>query len=57
MKIEIKYNDKVYLIDKNKLLYVLSKLKNTKIKESEIESLMEKYKLYDEYFLKNINKL
>lgn len=55
--IKISYKNKLYKIQKDKLLYVLSRLKSENVKESEIEELMEKYKLYDEYFLENINKL
>ena len=44
----------------DKLIYVLSKLENKKIKfesQEQIEVLMKKYKLFDEYFLANINNL
>ena len=52
--IKISFNNKIYKIDKDKLLYVLSKLESKDVKEDEIEKLLNKYKLYDEYFLENI---
>ena len=54
--IKISFNNKIYKIDKDKLLYVLSKLESKDVKEDEIEKLLNKYKLYDEYFLENILK-
>lgn len=55
--IELSYKNKLYKLDKENLLFVLSKFENRKVNTSEIDKLMEKYKLYDEYFLENINKL
>ena len=51
----------VFNVELDKLIYILSKLennKNLKYKNQEqIENLMKKHSLYDEHFLKNINKL
>jgi hypothetical protein len=62
IKIEHRFENKIesYDIEIEKILFVLSKLENKEIKfESfeQIKKLMKKYKLFDEYFLKNINKL
>lgn len=55
--IEIKHKNRTYKINKEKLIKILSKLNSSEIKESEIEILMEKFNLYEEYFLKQINYL
>lgn len=55
--IKIKYENKIYQIEKEKLIFILEKLNNEKIKENEIEKYLEKFKLYDKYFLENINKI
>ncbi len=58
--IEINLLGKDYEIDKNKLLYVLSALENKEITnctKNQISELMTKYDLFDENFLKHINKL
>ena len=52
--VEIVFNGKKYHLDKEKLIFILSKLNNSSIKEDEIEKLMKKYQLFDEYFLKQI---
>ncbi|MBQ4646910.1 MAG: hypothetical protein IJB79_06145 [Candidatus Gastranaerophilales bacterium] len=57
MFIKITYNNKTYNINKEKLMFVLKKLKSNDIKEEEIGELLEKYSLLDEYFLENINKI
>ena len=48
-------------VELDKLIYVLSKLENNdKLQfesQEQIEALMKKHGLFDEYFLKNINKL
>ena len=48
-------------VEIKKLLYILSKLENNNDlkyeNQEQIEKLMEKYNLFDEYFLKNINKI
>lgn len=54
--IKIKYKKQIYNIDKNKILYVLSKL-NPKGEVLDIMESMKYYKLFCEHFLKNINKL
>ena len=53
----ILYEEKKYKIEKEKLIYILEKLEKREVKEEEIKLLMHKYCLYDEVFLKNINKL
>ena len=55
--IKILYNEKVFEIEKEKIFWVLSRLEDRVIDESEIEELIKKYKLLDEYFLSNVNKL
>ena len=62
IKIKHRFGNKIesYDIEIEKILFVLSKLENKEINfESleQIKKLMKKYKLFDEYFLKNINKL
>lgn len=57
MTIKISHKNIVYTIRKNKLLYVLKKLNSKNIDEADILNLMKKYNLFDEYFLKTINKL
>ena len=59
-KIEIEFKNKKYYLEKDKLIFVLSKLENhalDKISEDEIKQLFEKYGLYDEVFLDNLNKI
>ena len=55
--IKIIFKNKEYLIEKYKIMFVLSRLCNGKISEKEIYKLMEKYRLFDELFLENANKL
>lgn len=56
--IEIKFNKTKYSIEKSKIIRVLSKLNNSEmISEQDIEELMVKFGLYDEYFLENVNRL
>ena len=57
MTIKISHKNVIYTIRKDKLLCILSKLSSKIIEESEIIDLMKKYELFDEYFLKTINKL
>ena len=50
----------VFNIESDKLIYVLSKLENKEIEfesQEQIEALMKKHGLFDEYFLENVNKL
>lgn len=59
-KIEVVFKDRKYLLDKNKLIFILSELENRnldKISDKEILKLFEKYDLYDEIFLANLNKI
>ena len=59
--IKIKHEAKEFNIKIEKLIYVLSKLENNNNlkyeNQEQIENLMEKYELFDEYFLNNINKI
>lgn len=60
--IEIEFNGVKYNIDKDKLLCVLAKLNNdttinNALSEQEINELMVKFGLLDEYFLENVNRL
>lgn len=57
MTIKINHNNIIYTINKEKLIFILSKLASKDIKESEITLLMKEYKLFDEYFLKTLNKI
>ncbi|MBR5304341.1 MAG: hypothetical protein IKU37_05895 [Candidatus Gastranaerophilales bacterium] len=57
MTIKISHKNITYTIRKEKLIYTLSKLASKNIDESEILELMKKYNLFDEYFLKTINKI
>ena len=51
----------VFNVKLDKLIYVLSKLENNKNlkykNQKQIENLMKKHNLFDEHFLKNIDKL
>ena len=53
----ITFNEKEYLIDEDKLIYVLERITQRKVLREEICILMEKYCLYDEFFLENVNRL
>lgn len=48
-------------VEIKKLVYILSKLENNNNlkyeNQKQIENLMKKYGLFDEYFLKNINMI
>ena len=57
--IRISFKNKDYEVETDKLVHILEKLENTTIKKSEEEimKLFEKYSLYDEVFLKEVNKL
>ena len=52
--IRIIHKKKEYLIKKEKIIFILTKLSNKKIKENEIETLLKKYHLLDKYFLENL---
>ena len=47
----------LYHINKEKLTFVLEKLSNGKVDEREIEELMRKFQLYDESFLRKVNRI
>ncbi len=60
----VEFNDKVYKIKKENLIFILIKLgydEKEILKEIEdikdIKSLLRKYYLYDETFLMNVNKV
>ncbi|MBQ9149760.1 hypothetical protein IJX73_02400 [bacterium] len=55
--IKIRYKRKDYLVNKEKLLAIISILNCKKIKETQVSKFMKKFRLYDENFLKNINRL
>lgn len=55
--IKVLYNGKEYLIDKDKLLFVLEKLNGSKVSDDEVFELMEKFCLLDEGFLDEVNGL
>lgn len=63
--IKIKYEKpnitQIFEIEVDKLIYVLSRLENNNNlkyeNQEQIEDLMKKYNLFDEYFLKNVNRL
>ena len=58
--IEIEFKNKKYSLEKSKLIYVLSKLENrnlNKITNDEMAVIFEKYDLYDEIFLANLNNI
>lgn len=57
MTIKISHKNITYTINKEKLIYVLNELRQENIDESKILDLMKKYNLFDEYFLKTINKI
>lgn len=54
---KILFDNKEYEINKEKLLYVLEKLECSRVENKNIEKLMKKFNLFDEYFLKNLNRL
>lgn len=53
----IRYKNKIYYINEEKLISILEYLSETKIKRCMINKLLRKYKLMDEVFLENANKL
>ena len=55
--IKIVFKKKEYFIEKDKIMFILSKLHDEKIAENMIIDLMKKYQLFDEDFLENINKI
>ncbi len=57
--IRVEYNDKIYEVEVEKLVYALNILEKGNVKETEEElrNLLDKYDLYDDIFLTTINKL
>lgn len=58
--VEITFKKVKYKIVLINLIYVLSRLENRELvfeNEKQIKTLMKKYSLYDEVFLKSINRL
>ena len=55
--IKIYHNNKIYHIKKSKLIFILTKLKNRQISELEVETILEKFKLLNDEFLENAEKL
>jgi hypothetical protein len=55
--ITIEFNKKQYSINKEKLVIVLEKLSGEPVSENDILKLMDKYCLFDEYFLTHVNEL
>ncbi len=59
-KVKIKFKNKNYEIDIDKILYVLSALSDKKLNKNDVKiisKLMKKFKLFDEMFLKSIQNL
>ena len=58
--IMITFKGKNYNVDVDKLTYVIQKLEDKEIdfkSEEDIKYYLEKCKLYDEWFLENVNRL
>lgn len=55
--IKILHNNKEYLIDKEKLKFVLEKLNGSKVSDDEVFELMKKFCLYQEDFLDTLKLL
>ena len=58
--IKISYKKQEYNLSLEKLICIFNILENKKqdfLKEEEIIELMKKYNLFDDIFLKNINKI
>ena len=58
--VKISFKGKDYEIDIERISYVISKIEDCEMKLStkeEIIPYLKKHKLFDEYFLKNINKI
>ena len=54
--IKIIINKKEYVVNKKKLFVVVSKFVDYDIKtEKELHKVMEKFKLYDKFFIENID--
>ena len=55
--IKIRHKRNIYNINKSKLIFILTKLSNKEIKETQIKKLMKKYNLYNKDFLGKINEI
>ena len=57
--LDVEFEGKTYGVEVDKLVYTLNILENNKInsKEENLRKLLDKYELYDEVFLTNVNKL
>lgn len=55
--INIYYNKKLYQIKKDNLVIILHRLLGKEVEDKKIKKYLKKYKLYNEDFLANINKL
>ncbi len=57
--IDVEFDGKIYGVEVEKLVYTLNILENEKInpKETNLRKMLDKYKLYDDIFLTNVNKL
>ena len=55
--IKITHNKILYHIEKKKIIYILERLSNKKVEEKDIKKYMRKFKLYDEDFLGQMEKL
>lgn len=57
--LDVEFEGKTYGVEVDKLVYTLNILENSKInsKEENLRKLLDKYELYDEVFLTNVNKL
>ena len=56
--ITVNFNKVNYDVDVEKVLYIISLLKNSKVtcnSEDEFKQLLSKYKLYDEVFLSSVS--
>ena len=61
IKCRTKKSTESFDIEIDKIIYILSRLENnSKLKyknQKQVEFLLEKYNLFDEYFLKNVNMI
>lgn len=53
-----KAGEKEFRVDRDRLFFIASRLVNHDItNEEELHDVMERFKLYDEYFLSNVNRI
>ena len=55
--VKIFFNNKEYIIEKEKIKFILSRLYDSEINDNDILVLMEKFQLFDEDFLNNLDKI